>query len=138
MLVRYLYILSWLSFYVSYYSLRIHVKHLDFLKERKNNKPIKKQLPKKRRKGRIFCLTASLAQAIRDDLHLIVRIFPSPSCKTVALFLNQPLSVKINCKEHSHNYRVSIDTYMRVITHTLHIPYTVSTNTTRSLYTFNA
>ena len=48
-----------------------------------------------------FHLTASLAQAISDDLHFMVRIFPSPSCRTVALFLNQPLSVKINCKGHT-------------------------------------
>ena len=33
---------------------------------------------------------------MRDDLHLIVLMLPSPSCNTVALFLNQPLSVRIN------------------------------------------
>ena len=51
-LVRYLHILSWLSFYMSYYSLRIHIKHLDFLKEKKN-RPITKitVLHKKRKKG---------------------------------------------------------------------------------------
>lgn len=46
--------------------------------------------------------TASLAHAMRDDLHLIVLMFPSPSCKIVALFLNQPLSVKISCKGHKN------------------------------------
>lgn len=72
--------------------------------KKKTTSQLKKKTvtPPKNRKTDLstFCLTASLAQAIRDDLHLIVRIFPSPSCKTVALFLNQPLSVKINCKEH--------------------------------------
>jgi len=104
--LRYLHILSRLSFDVSYYSLRIHVKHFDFLKERrKKTTKLKKAIiliiQNTRKIGlSTFRLTASLAQAIRDDLHLMVRIFPSPSCKTVALFLNQPLSVKINCKEH--------------------------------------
>ena len=103
MLVRHLHILSWLSFYMSYYSLRIHIKHLDFLKEKK--KPIKRTVTQKKQTNKnkglsTFPLTASLAQAISDDLHFMVRIFPSPSCKTVALFLNQPLSVKINCKGH--------------------------------------
>ena len=41
-------------------------------------------------------LTELLAHAMRDDLHLIVLMLPSPSCNTVALFLNQPLSVRIN------------------------------------------
>ena len=71
-------------------------------KRKKPNQLKNKYISKKRKKDRsTFHLTASLAQAISDDLHFMVRIFPSPSCKTVALFLNQPLSVKINCKGHT-------------------------------------
>lgn len=88
-----------------------------WLPKRKNRSQLKEQLLKKKKTNKqeeaglsTFDLTTSLAQAISDDLHFMVRIFPSPSCKTVALFLNQPLSVKINCKGHK-----SIESQLHIV-----------------------